>query len=184
MDRRPLDSYQLVMAGLARVSGRATWGYGDILSRRGVDANQLSSARLLRPALALESTMRDIVLGVIGIAAREAEAHESVWLDLTTTIRQDAERRAIERIRDGVRRLGAEDPMPLLEARDDEPEEANSGDAVEAWLRTSLDAAMAMIDQVRDALDSAKNAAAPHDSTQPSRPGRTLPARDSAWSAQ
>jgi hypothetical protein len=164
MGRRPLDSYEPIMAGLARVSGEATWGYGDMLRDHGVDADQLTSAPILRPALALESTVRDILLAVVGLAANEADTREGVWLDLTKTLKRDAERRAIERIRDGVRRIRVADPRLLVtEPDEDEPNEVPPVDAVEAWLRANLLAAAAIIGRLNDALDSANSAAAPAD---------------------
>lgn len=173
MGRRPLGTYEPVMAGLARLSGEVAWGIGDVLRGRGAKGDQLDSLPLLRIALALESSVKDILLAAFSLVAREAENREAAWLDLPVALQQDAEGRAIQKIRDTARRRRLTDPrLALTDPGGVGADEVDPDDAVEVWLRASLDTAQTLAAQARDALDSDNYAvaAAAHSGDEPWTP--------------
>lgn len=152
--RRPLQSYEPVMAGLAHLGDEGAWGLEGVIRGSGSDVDELESVPLLRTALTLERAAHDVLLGVIVVAAEEAESREKGWLDAASGLKQDPEQLAIDAIRTRISRLMAADPRVTLAelSSADENADSDADDVVAGWLRRCIQAATMSLDEIALAL--------------------------------
>lgn len=140
---RPTQALDPVSETLVRLEQDKPWRFYGMFPTDSEPDGDTTRTTLLRFALELEETVRDVVRHIIVAAAEQATDKEAKWLRLAEHLAEDDQRHLLRLIRRVKRRLGAEHTDPA--ATGDMDEHAQSI----AALRT----AEARLAEIRHALE-------------------------------
>jgi hypothetical protein len=115
---QPMHAFEQVFQGLHRLSGEDPWSFYDTFSgNREPSADDIASNMLLRLALELENSAREIVRDLVTEAAALSLDREAEWVRLSENITKDEEGEPVR----WLRRLVGESADQLDPAEDAEP---------------------------------------------------------------
>ncbi len=106
---RPTEALQPVMETLVRLEQDEPWRFYGMFPAGSEPSDDTTRTTLLRFALELEETVRDVVRHVIVVAAEQAAHGEAKWLRLTEHLAEDDQRHLLRLIRHMGSRLRTDD---------------------------------------------------------------------------
>ncbi|MER7114072.1 hypothetical protein ABT332_06230 [Saccharomonospora azurea] len=104
----PIEALQPVMETLARLEQDRPWRFYGMFPTDSEPDDDTTHTTLLRFALELENTVRDVVRHIIIVAAEQAAQKEAKWLRLAEHLAEDDERHLLRLIRSMDHRLRTE----------------------------------------------------------------------------
>lgn len=96
----PTAALDAVAKAVQRLGDDKPWSFYNMFNRGDQpDSDDMATVTMLKIALELEETVRDVVQHLVVLAAKEAEGRQSKWLRLTEHLAEDDERELLRRLR-------------------------------------------------------------------------------------
>lgn len=99
LSSRPAEALQPVMETMVRLGQDRRWGFYSIFPADSEPDDESTQSTLLRFAVDLEETVRDVVRHIIVVAAEQAAHKEAKWLTLAEHLAEDDQRHLLRLIR-------------------------------------------------------------------------------------